>query len=107
MEMERAVDKPHQALAKRLPPRVNTGLAALPPEDVPAWLSDWSALDAELMGVGAKLATFADLHTGNEAAQTRYAAFLEEVVPQGARGHDAPTLVTPRGVRAERAEAPA
>ncbi|WP_136649864.1 ABC transporter ATP-binding protein [Paracoccus aeridis] len=32
---------------------------------------------------------------------------LEEIVPPNARGHDAPTLVTPRGVRAARAEATA
>ena len=32
---------------------------------------------------------------------------LSEIVPPNARGHDAPTLVTPRGVRAARAEATA
>ena len=32
---------------------------------------------------------------------------LDEIVPQGARGHDSPTLVTPREVRARATGAPA
>ena len=32
---------------------------------------------------------------------------LDEIVPQGARGHDGPTLVTPREVRARATVAPA
>ncbi|BDP40277.1 oligoendopeptidase F [Deinococcus aetherius] len=65
--------------------------AELTPEAVPAWLAEWSALDAELMGVSAKLATLADLHTDDAAVQARYATFLEEVVPQTTRADHALT----------------
>ncbi|MEF2279801.1 M3 family oligoendopeptidase [Deinococcus sp. YIM 134068] len=59
--------------------------ADLTPADVPAWLAEWSALDAEVAGVGAKLATHADLHTDDEAVQARLTAFLEEVSPPSHR----------------------
>ncbi|WP_216325755.1 M3 family oligoendopeptidase [Deinococcus aestuarii] len=65
--------------------------ADLTPDDVPAWLAGWSALTAELMGVGARLATRADLHTDDGAVQARYAAFLEEVVPPSQRADHALT----------------
>ncbi|MCP2015346.1 oligoendopeptidase F [Deinococcus sp. HSC-46F16] len=67
-------------------PRFEALLAAdLSAESVPGWLSEWSALEAELGQVGSKLATHADLHTDDEATQARYARFLEEVSPQAQR----------------------
>ncbi|KEF34087.1 oligoendopeptidase F [Deinococcus sp. RL] len=58
---------------------------------VPGWLAEWSALEAELAEAGSKLATFADLHTDDEAAQARYARFLEDVSPQAQRTEQALT----------------
>lgn len=58
---------------------------------VPAWLAEWSALAADVMQAGAKLATHADLHTGDEAIQARFARFLKEVSPQVQRAEQALT----------------
>ncbi|WP_102125500.1 M3 family oligoendopeptidase [Deinococcus planocerae] len=65
--------------------------AELTPEAVPAWLAEWSALTGELMGVGARLATLADLHTDDETLQARYATFLEEMWPPSERADHALT----------------
>ncbi|GMA17297.1 oligoendopeptidase F [Deinococcus metallilatus] len=65
--------------------------ADLTAEQVPAWLAEWSALDAEVGQAGNKLATHADLHTDDEAIQARYAKFLEEVSPQAQRAEQALT----------------
>ncbi|MPY66687.1 M3 family oligoendopeptidase [Deinococcus sp. SDU3-2] len=68
--------------APRFEALLATDLAA---ESVPGWLAEWSALEAELGQAGSKLATHADLHTDDAAAQARYARFLEEVSPQAQR----------------------
>ncbi|GAA5513478.1 hypothetical protein Dcar01_02216 [Deinococcus carri] len=73
-------------------PRYERLLAAdLTADAVPAWLTEWSALDAEVGQAASKLATHADLHTGDEAIQARYARFLEEVLPQVQRTEQALT----------------
>lgn len=65
--------------------------AELTPDTVPAWLAEWSALSAELMGVRARLSTQADLHTEDEALQTRHATFLEKLWPPSERADHALT----------------
>ncbi|EYB68083.1 peptidase M3A and M3B, thimet/oligopeptidase F [Deinococcus phoenicis] len=65
--------------------------AELTASGVPAWLAEWSALDADVMQAGSKLATHADLHTDDESIQARYARFLEEVSPQAQRAGQALT----------------
>lgn len=71
-------------------PRYQALLAAdLSADAVPGWLAEWSALDAEAGQVGSKLATHADLHTGDPQIQARYTRFLEEVSPQVQRAEQA------------------
>ncbi|GGK25088.1 oligoendopeptidase F [Deinococcus malanensis] len=56
--------------------------------DVPGWLAKWSVLSAELNDAGSKLSVHADLHTDDDAAQTRYQTFLAQVMPSAQRaGH--------------------
>ncbi|MBB5364094.1 M3 family oligoendopeptidase [Deinococcus humi] len=71
-----------EAYRPRYEALLDTGLTAA---DVPAWLSRWSALNAELGETGAKLSTHADLHTDDEAAQGRSQAFVAGVIPPAAR----------------------
>ncbi|MFK7602108.1 M3 family oligoendopeptidase [Deinococcus sp. SM5_A1] len=59
--------------------------AELTAADVPAWLTRWSALDAELGEVAAKLSTHADLHTDDEGVQERYQIFVATTMPPASR----------------------
>ncbi|MBZ9712326.1 M3 family oligoendopeptidase [Deinococcus multiflagellatus] len=62
---------------------------ALQAGEVPAWLAAWSTLSSEVQAVGAKLSTFADLHTDQPDAQARYQTFVAEALPQWARAEQA------------------
>ncbi len=91
--VERKLDVPGPAVnwehyAPRYQHLLDTPLTAT---DVPAWLADWSDVDAELGETANKLSTFADLHTDDEAAQQRHQTFVATVMPPAARAGQALT----------------
>ncbi|MFC4426590.1 M3 family oligoendopeptidase [Deinococcus navajonensis] len=57
--------------------------------EVPAWLTRWSALEAELADAASKLSTHADLHTNDPAAQERFQTFVAQVMPSASRAGQA------------------
>lgn len=52
---------------------------------VPEWLQAWSALDAELQDVAAKLSVHKDLHTDDEGSQKRYQIVVDTLEPASRR----------------------
>ncbi|MDR6221262.1 M3 family oligoendopeptidase [Deinococcus soli (ex Cha et al. 2016)] len=75
-----------EAFAPRVQALLDAPLSAV---DVPAWLTQWSDLSGELHSVAAKLATHADLHTGQPDVQSRFQAFTGTVMPEAARAEQA------------------
>ncbi|MFB9991712.1 M3 family oligoendopeptidase [Deinococcus oregonensis] len=65
--------------------------ADLSADGVPAWLAQWSAVDADLTQARSKLSTHADLHTDDEAIQARFQAFVQDVIPGVQRAEQALT----------------
>lgn len=59
--------------------------------DVPAWLDRWSALQAQLGDVSARLSIHKDLHTDDDTIQQRYQDYVAQVLPPATRMEQALT----------------